>query len=84
MMTARQQLGVTDESASPIVQDVTLRTPPNWTAVCFFLALGGLHLSIAIPAFYWGSLVVLIAPVAIVIREARLRRRPQLIPELAA
>ena len=52
MMTARQQLGVTDESASPIAQDVTLRTPPNWTAACFFLALGGLHLSIAIPAFY--------------------------------
>jgi hypothetical protein len=52
MMTARQQFGVTDESISPLAQDVTLRTPPNWTAVCFFLALGGLHLSIAIPAFY--------------------------------
>ena len=31
--------------------DLTLRTPPNWTAVIFFLALGGVHLSIAIPAF---------------------------------
>lgn len=30
--------------------------------------------TIAIPAFYWGSLVVLIAPVAILIREARIRR----------
>jgi hypothetical protein len=30
--------------------------------------------TIAIPAFYWGSLVVLIAPVAILIREGRLRR----------
>lgn len=31
--------------------DLTLRTPPNWTAVIFFLALGAVHLSIAIPAF---------------------------------
>jgi hypothetical protein len=53
MMTARQQqLGVTDESASPVVRDVVLRTAPNWTAVCFFLGLASLHLSIAIPAFY--------------------------------
>lgn len=52
MMTARQQLGVTDESASPVARDVVLRTPPNWTAVCFFLGLASLHLSIAIPAFY--------------------------------
>ena len=51
MITARQ-LSVTDEPAAPATQDLTLRTPPNWTAVCFFLALAGLHLSIAIPAFY--------------------------------
>jgi hypothetical protein len=38
--------------------------------------------TIAIPAFYWGSLVVLIAPVAILIREGRLRR-PRLVPEPA-
>ena len=31
--------------------DLKLRTPPNWTAVLFFAALGGVHLSIAIPAF---------------------------------
>ena len=53
MMTARQQqLGVTDESASPVARDVVLRTAPNWTAVCFLLGLASLHLSIAIPAFY--------------------------------
>src|SRR5215210_9525188 len=51
MITARQ-LNATDEPAAPATQDLTLRTPPNWTAVCFFLALSGLHLSIAIPAFY--------------------------------
>ena len=28
--------------------DLTLRTPPNWTAVCFFAALGGLHLGNAV------------------------------------
>jgi hypothetical protein len=51
-MISARQLSITDESASPATKDVTLRTPPNWTAICFFLALGGLHLSIAIPAFY--------------------------------
>ena len=53
-MTARQ-LNVTDESsAPPVPRDITLRTPPNWTAIGFFAALGALHLSIAIPAFYHG------------------------------
>ena len=35
--------------------------------------------TIAIPAFYWGSLVVLIAPVAIVVRE-RIEARRRLVP----
>jgi len=39
--------------------------------------------TIAIPAFYWGSVVVLIAPVAILMRDAGLRRRPGLIAEPA-
>ncbi len=52
-MTTRQ-LSVTDESAAPILRDITLRTPPHWSAICFFAALGALHLSIAIPAFYRG------------------------------
>ena len=34
--------------------------------------------TLAIPAFYWGSLVVLIAPVAVVLRDTGWRRRPQL------
>ena len=52
MITARQ-LNLTDDStAAATNQDITLRTPPNWTAVLFFLGLAGLHLSIAIPAFY--------------------------------
>jgi hypothetical protein len=39
--------------------------------------------TIAIPAFYWGSLVVLIAPVAILVRERRIRglRRPEVAAE---
>jgi hypothetical protein len=40
--------------------------------------------TIAIPAFYWGSLVVLVAPVAIVIRERRVQRMIPLVPEPAA
>src|SRR5262249_48798165 len=32
-------------------RDLSLRTPPNWTAIIFFAILGGLHYSIAIPAF---------------------------------
>jgi hypothetical protein len=29
---------------------ITLRTPPNWTAICFFLLLAGLHLYMAAAA----------------------------------
>ncbi|MGB7158344.1 MAG: hypothetical protein WBD40_09790 [Tepidisphaeraceae bacterium] len=51
-MTTRQ-LSVTDAAdAAPAPRDLTLRSPPNWTAILFFAGLGGLHLSIAIPAFY--------------------------------
>jgi hypothetical protein len=35
-------------------QDVTLCSPPNWTAVIFFACLSGLHCAIAFPAFYHG------------------------------
>jgi hypothetical protein len=35
-------------------RDLTLRTPPNWSAVVFFAALSTLHFCIAIPAFYHG------------------------------
>ena len=53
-MTARQ-LNVTDDSSAALApRDITLRRPPNWTAIAFFAALGALHLSIAIPAFYHG------------------------------
>ena len=39
--------------AAPIARfnTVTLVAPPNWTAVCFFAALGALHACIAVPAF---------------------------------
>jgi hypothetical protein len=33
-------------------RDLSLRNPPNWTAILFFACLGGLHFSIALPAFY--------------------------------
>src|SRR5215210_8733281 len=43
--------------------DLVLRGGPNWTAVWFFAMLGGLHLTVAIPALLegrWGyvSLIV--------------------------
>jgi hypothetical protein len=52
-MTTRRQT-VTDMSCPSALRDLTLRTPPNWTAICFITALGALHLSIAIHAFYHG------------------------------
>ena len=47
----------------PPFADLVLRGAPNWTAVWFFAMLGGLHLSVAIPALLegrWGyvSLIV--------------------------
>lgn len=35
-------------------RDISLTTPPNWTAVIFFACLSGLHFCISIPAFYHG------------------------------
>jgi hypothetical protein len=35
--------------------DVSLRTPPNWTAVCFLGMLGGLHLAVALPSAIAGQ-----------------------------
>lgn len=40
--------------AAAVRTDVTLRTPVNWTAVCFFAALAALHLFMAAAAFYRG------------------------------
>ena len=31
---------------------LTLRAPPNWSAVLFFAGLSALHFSVALPAFY--------------------------------
>ncbi len=50
-----RQVNVSDGSATAAgSSDIILRTPPNWTVICFFAALGALHWSIAIPAFYHG------------------------------
>ncbi|HVT87212.1 MAG TPA: hypothetical protein VHD56_00015 [Tepidisphaeraceae bacterium] len=37
-------------------RDISLKTPPNWTAAIFFAVLSFLHFSISIPAFYHGRL----------------------------
>jgi len=33
---------------------ITMRWPPNWTAVIFFATLAFLHVSICVPAFFYG------------------------------
>jgi hypothetical protein len=35
-------------------RDLSLTTPPNWTAIVFFACLSGLHFAISIPAFFHG------------------------------
>jgi hypothetical protein len=44
------------EIASPIVPEIVLKSPPNWTAVIFFAGLSFLHICVAAPAFYHGRL----------------------------
>lgn len=48
----QEQDALQQQDAPAACTDLRLRTPPNWTAVLFFAALGAVHLSIAIPAFY--------------------------------
>jgi hypothetical protein len=42
------------ETAAPIISEVVLKAPPNWTAVIFFAGLSFLHVCVAGPAFYHG------------------------------
>lgn len=42
------------DPSPPPFADVTLRAPPNWTAVCFAGMLGVVHLSVAIPSLMAG------------------------------
>ncbi|MGH7213536.1 MAG: hypothetical protein ACREIT_02050, partial [Tepidisphaeraceae bacterium] len=45
----------TEPLAPPLPStDLTLRSPPNWTAVGFFGCLALLHYSIAVPSFWRG------------------------------
>lgn len=42
------------DASPPPFADVTLRTPPNWTVVCFAGMLGLVHLSVALPSAFAG------------------------------
>jgi hypothetical protein len=42
------------EIAAPIMPEIVLKAPPNWTAVIFFAGLSFLHICVAGPAFYHG------------------------------
>ena len=61
------------------VPSVVLRTPVNWTAVAFFAALAGLHLTVAVLAFaagrWEGYLSLVLATVFLVIAGAAARFR---------
>lgn len=43
-----------ERPAVPAFSDLVLRSPPNWTAVCFLGMLGGLHLAVALPSLALG------------------------------
>lgn len=71
---------------SPLGPQVPVSFPVRLVAALVVLAAfrtpwaRALAATVAIPAFYWGSLVVLIAPVAILIRDG-IPRRPLRFPE---
>ncbi|HMB95966.1 MAG TPA: hypothetical protein VKK61_08010 [Tepidisphaeraceae bacterium] len=50
-MITREAVATTSAASA---RDLTLSSPPNWTAICFFAVLSGLHCAIAFPAFYHG------------------------------
>jgi hypothetical protein len=43
-----------DLDTAPPTTPLTLRWPPNWTAVIFFATLAFLHITICVPAFFYG------------------------------
>ena len=47
----------------PPFADLVLRGGPNWTAVCFFGMLGGVHLTVAVPSLLdgrWGHVSLIV------------------------
>jgi hypothetical protein len=43
-----------DRDPVPAFEDLVLRSPPNWTAVCFAGMLGAAHLAVALPSLALG------------------------------
>ena len=53
----------------PPFADLVLRTGPNWTAVCFFGMLGGVHLTVAVPSLLdgrWGHVSLIVGTIFVV------------------
>jgi hypothetical protein len=79
---------LTQNISSPLGPQVPIALPFRLLAAAGLLVLvrkrwaRGLAAAVAIPAFYWGSVVVLIAPIAIAIRDRA--RQPATYPSLAA
>ena len=86
-MPFREQLDVERAAKLSLPPDLVLRTPPNWTAVAFFAALGLLHLSIAAAAFFarrWEgylSLALAIAFVSAALVATRFRFELTILPQ---
>ncbi len=70
----------------PAFSDLVLRSPPNWTAVCFLGMLGGLHLAVALPSLAAGrwqghlSLLLGVVFVAVAVAGYRFRSEVALMP----
>jgi len=70
----------------PAFSDLVLRSPPNWTAVCFLGMLGTAHLAVSIPSMAVGrwqshlSLLLGVVFVAVAIAGYRFRSEVALMP----
>ena len=77
-------------SAIPFGPQIPISFPVRLAAALIILAAyrttwaRAIAATIAIPAFYWGSFVVFIAPVAVILRERQARRMMPLMQEPAA
>ena len=65
----------------PPFADLVLRGGPNWTAVCFFGMLGGVHLTVAVPSLLdgrWGHVSLIVGTLFVVASVVAHRFRSEL------
>src|SRR5215213_6060472 len=69
-----------EREPAPAFADLILRTGPNWTAVWFFAMLGGLHLTVAIPALLegrWGYVSLIVGTIFVTASAVSYRFRSE-------